>query len=173
VKRNIYIENKPLEDARELFASRLEACGYFEPKAEEIPTLEAYNRISASAIYARRSAPHYVASAMDGIAVAAVETESANDYSPLTLSSDQYLEVDTGDYVPPQFDSVIMIEEVNLTEEGARIIKPAVPWQHIRSIGEDLVARDMIVPSGIKLGPYEIASLLTAAIERVAVVKNL
>jgi putative molybdopterin biosynthesis protein len=172
VKRNIYIENKPLEDARELFASRLEACGYFEPKAEEIPTLEAYNRISASAIYARRSAPHYVASAMDGIAVAAVETESANDYSPLTLSSDQYLEVDTGDYVPPQFDSVIMIEEVNLTEEGARIIKPAVPWQHIRSIGEDLVARDMIVPSGIKLGPYEIASLLTAAIERVAVVKK-
>ncbi len=172
MKRNIYIENKPLEDARELFASRLEACGYFEPKAEEIPTLEAYNRISASAIYARRSAPHYVASAMDGIAVAAVETESANDYSPLTLSSDQYLEVDTGDYVPPQFDSVIMIEEVNLTEEGARIIKPAVPWQHIRSIGEDLVARDMIVPSGIKLGPYEIASLLTAAIERVAVVKK-
>lgn len=172
MKRNIYIENKPLEDARELFASRLEACGYFEPKAEEISTLEAYNRISASAIYARRSAPHYVASAMDGIAVAAVETESANDYNPLTLSSDQYLEVDTGDYVPPQFDSVIMIEEVNLTEDGARIIKPAVPWQHIRSVGEDLVARDMIVPSGIKLGPYEIASLLTAAIERVAVIKK-
>ncbi|MEN6390847.1 MAG: molybdopterin biosynthesis protein [Syntrophomonas sp.] len=172
MKRNIYIENKPLEEARELFTSRLEDCGYFKPKAEEISTLQAYNRISASAIYARRSAPHYVASAMDGIAVAAIETESANDLNPLTLSSDQYLEVDTGDYVPPQFDSVIMIEDVNLSEGGARIIKPAVPWQHIRSIGEDLVAQDMIVSSGFKLGPYEIASLLTAAVEQVSVVKK-
>lgn len=172
MKRNIYIENKPLEEAVELFTSRLGVCGYFEPKVEEISTLEAHNRVSASAIYARRSAPHYVASAMDGIAVAASETESANDLNPLTLSSSQYLEVDTGDYVPPQFDSVIMIEEVNLNEDGARIIKPAVPWQHIRSIGEDLVARDMIVPSGVRLGPYEIASLLTAAVEQVSVVKK-
>lgn len=172
MKRNIYIENKPLEDARKLFASRLAACGYFVPQTEEIPTLEAYNRISASAIYARRSAPHYVASAMDGIAVAAGETELANDINPLTLPFDKYMEVDTGDYVPPQFDSVIMIEDVNFTDEGARIIKPAVPWQHIRSIGEDLVARDMIVPSGVQLGPYEIASLLTAALERVSVIKR-
>lgn len=172
MKRNIYIENKPLEEARELFTSRLEACGYFGLDAEEISTLHACNRISASAVYARRSAPHYVASAMDGIAVAAVETESANDINPLTLSPDQYLEVDTGDYVPPQFDSVIMIEDVNLTGDGARIIKPAVPWQHIRSIGEDLVAQDMIVPSGVRLGPYEIASLLTAAVERVSVARK-
>lgn len=172
MKRNIYIENKPLEEARELFASRLEACGFFEPEIEEISTLHAYNRISSSAIYARRSAPHYVASAMDGIAVAAIDTESASDYNPLTLLSGQYLEVDTGDYIPPQFDSVIMIEEVNLTEDGARIIKPAVPWQHIRSIGEDLVAQDMIVTSGFKLGPYEVASLLTAAVERISVIKR-
>lgn len=172
MKRNIYIENNPLEDAQELFTSRLEACGYFVPVPEEIPALEAYGRISASAIYARRSAPHYVASAMDGIAVAASETEAANDLNPITLSSGQYMEVDTGDYVPPQFDSVIMIEDVNLTDDGARIIKPAVPWQNIRSIGEDLVAQDMIVPSGVKLGPYEIASLLTAAVEQVSVVRK-
>ncbi len=172
MERKIYIENHPLEEARTIFMNNLEAIGFFEPVTEEIPILEAYGRIVSGPVFARRSSPHYVASAMDGIAVAAQDTNLASEFRPVTLSSDQYLEVDTGDYVPAQYDSVIMIEDVNFVDGGARIIKPAVPWQHIRSVGEDLVAGDMIVPSLSRLGPYEIASFVTAAIERVTVIKK-
>jgi len=72
------------------------------------------------------------------------------------------MEVDTGDYVPDDYDAVIMIEDVNFENDRARIIQPAVPWQHIRSIGEDMVAQDLLLPSYTRIGPYELASLITA-----------
>lgn len=173
MERNIYIENIPLEQAFRLFMKQLEQCRYFDINNEEIEVLAAQGRVTSEAVYARRSSPHYLASAMDGIAVKAASTYAANEFNPVNLQpADEYMEVDTGDYVPPAFDAVIMIEEVNFVEDCAQIIKPAVPWQHIRSVGEDLVAHDMIVPSLCKIGPYELASFITGAVEKVAVIKQ-
>jgi putative molybdopterin biosynthesis protein len=171
MERKVYIENTPLEQARELFWQALEQCGYFKVQSEQIDVLSSLGRILASAAYARRSSPHYPASAMDGIAVRAADTYGASETNPLNLNSDQYMEVDTGDYVPQSFDAVVMIEDVNFSGEQATVIKPAVPWQHIRSVGEDLVAMDMIAPSFTRIGPYELASLITAAIAELEVVK--
>ena len=84
----------------------------------------------------RRSSPHYQASAMDGIAVRAKDTFAASETTPVRLAENQYLMVDTGDYVPPPFDAVIMIEDVNFFGNEAEIVKAAVPWQHIRSVGK-------------------------------------
>ncbi|MEN6328262.1 MAG: molybdopterin biosynthesis protein [Syntrophomonas sp.] len=173
MERNIYIENMPLEQASRLFMEQLEQYRYFESQSEEIEVLAAQGRVTSQAVYARRSSPHYLASAMDGIAVKAAATYAANEFIPVNLQpGDEYMEVDTGDYVPPEFDAVIMIEEVNFIEDYAQIIKPAVPWQHIRSVGEDLVAHDMIVPSLCKIGPYELASFITGAVGKVAVIKQ-
>ena len=116
--------------------------------------------------------PHYPASAMDGIAVWAADTYGASEINPVRLDKDKYMEVDTGDYVPQAYDAVIMIEDVNFEQGQAVIIKPAVPWQHIRSVGEDLVAMDMIAPSLTTIGPYELASFVTAAINELEVVKT-
>lgn len=170
--RNIYIQNTPLDEAQKMFMEKLEAVSYFNIETEYVDISEAHGRIASCAITARRSSPHYVAAAMDGIAVKASTTFGANELNPITLDKDQYIEVDTGDYVPPQFDAVIMIEEVNFINDQAQIIMPAVPWQHIRSVGEDLVAHDMIIPSFTTIGPFEIGSLLTAAVNEVPVVKK-
>lgn len=170
--RNIYIENMPLEQALKMFVDRLAKCGYFQTESEEIEVLKSSGRITSAAIAAQRSSPHYIASAMDGIAVKASSTFNASEVNPVTLRSEDFIEVDTGDYIPRQFDAVIMIEDVNFEDHCARIIKPAVPWQHIRSVGEDLVAQDMIMPSSYKIGPYEIASLCTAAVKHVNVVRK-
>jgi molybdenum cofactor synthesis domain-containing protein len=172
MKRNIYIQNMPLEEAQKLFLQLLEEKNFFNLSTETVKVLEAEGRISALPVSAKRSCPHYMASAMDGIAVKADKTFGASETSPVKLEENDYWEVDTGDYIPPQFDAVIMIEDVNFVSGGARIIKPAVPWQHIRSIGEDLVAEDMIVPSCTAIGPYEIASFVTAAVDEVTVVKK-
>ncbi|HWP98528.1 MAG TPA: molybdopterin biosynthesis protein [Syntrophomonadaceae bacterium] len=172
MKRKIYIENHPMDEARENFFHRVQETGFSSAAVEKVRVLEAYGRISSGPVFARRSSPHYSASAMDGIAVKARETELANDLSPITLGPDQFLEVDTGDYVPRQFDAVIMIEDVNFIDNCVRIIKPAVPWQHVRSVGEDLVAHDMIIPGAYPLGPYEVASFITAGLETVSVIKR-
>ncbi len=172
MQRNVYIKNTPLEQAIELFMGQLEKCGYFQIESETINVMDSIGRILSSAVTARRSSPHYTASAMDGIAVKATDTYGANESSPIILDKDQYIEVDTGEYVPKAFDAVIMIEDVNYLGEQAEIIKPAIPWQHIRSVGEDLVAMDMIAPSCSRIGPYELASFITAAVPEVEVVKK-
>jgi molybdenum cofactor synthesis domain-containing protein len=173
MQRNIYIENMPVEKALDLFKKRLEECNFFKWQSEYVDVLSSNDRVSASAVLARRSSPHYCASAMDGIAVKASLTFGANENNPVNLLRKRdFIDVDTGDYVPRQFDAVIMIEDVNFDGDYACIYKPAVPWQHIRSVGEDLVARDLIIPGGQIIGPYEIASFHSAAVDQVEVIKQ-
>ena len=112
--RNVYIENKPLEEALDLFNRCLTECGWLAPQFEEVDIMECLGRRTFHPVYARRSHPHYMASAMDGIAVKAASTYAASEVNPVNLDPDQVLMVDTGDYVPPQFDAVIMIEDVNM-----------------------------------------------------------
>lgn len=172
--RKVYIDNKPLEDALGLLFRRLEEAGFFAWETEEIDVVDALGRITAAPVSARRSSPHYSASAMDGIAVRAEDTYAASETSPVRLQrGKQFIEVDTGDCVPREFDAVIMIEEVNFPDEDtAEIIAPAVPWQHIRSVGEDVIASQMIVPALYYLRPSEIGALLTSGVRKVRVVKQ-
>lgn len=172
MERKIYIENKPVEEAMAIFMNGLEKCGWFQLEKEEIDVLDSQGRVTATPVLARRSSPHYIASAMDGIAVKAESTYGATEQKPIDLKINEILMVDTGDYVPADYDAVIMIEDVNFTKDCARIIKPAVPWQHIRSVGEDLVDQDMITPAFTKIGPYELASFLTAAVNQLKVIKK-
>jgi len=172
MKRNIYIKNTPLKEAIINFNQALDEVGYFHPAEEWIEVSQCLGRVTSRPVLSRRSSPHYQASAMDGIAVRAKDTFTASETTPVRLAESQYLMVDTGDYVPPPFDAVIMIEDVNFFGNEAEIVKAAVPWQHIRSVGEDLVAQDMIVPSSYPLGSYEIAALISAAVERVAVFRQ-
>ncbi len=172
MKRKIYIENMPLEKATALFEQRLQEADCDHIKTEEIKVSNSLGRITASPVYARRSSPHYISSAMDGIAVKASSTAGATEVNPVTLKADDFFEVDTGDYIPAQFDAVIMIEEVNFINETAQIIKAAVPWQHIRSVGEDIVTYDMLIPSFTRIGPYEVASLITAGVNTLNAIKK-
>ncbi|MEQ8200980.1 MAG: molybdopterin biosynthesis protein [Syntrophomonadaceae bacterium] len=172
MNRNVYIENKPLEEALELFTRHLEDCGWLSLEYEEVDLMQCLGRRTSHPVYARRSHPHYMASAMDGIAVQAFSTYAASEVNPVNLNPDQVLMVDTGDYVPPEYDAVIMIEDVNIIDGQYQIIRAAVPWQHIRSVGEDMVEQDMIVPSRTLIGPYELASFKTASVERVSVIRR-
>ena len=84
---------------------------------------------------------------MDGIALDARITFGATETTPVRLKSSDYTWVDTGDPLPAGCDAVIMVEDV--VEEGDTIIlySAATPWQHVRQIGEDISAGDMIQPS--------------------------
>ena len=172
MQRKIYIENMPLDEARQLWMSHLDSLGFCTPPVETIKIESSLNRVSSKAIHAQRSSPHYPAAAMDGIAVRAADTYDASERSPVIISPDRYGEVDTGDYVPADYDAVIMIEDVNFENNYATIIQPAIPWQHVRSIGEDMAAEDLIIPSYTKIGPFEQACLITAAIDEIEVVKQ-
>lgn len=131
--------------------------------------------MTSCCVYANLSNPFYNCSAMDGIAVNSEKTFMANEQNVITLKEDEdYIEVDTGDPIPKGFDAVIMIEDVLEKENGiVKIYKPAIPWQHIRCLGEDIVEKEMVLPSFHTIRPQDMASMISAKIDKVKVFRKL
>lgn len=163
-----YLNNLPLDQAREGYLSLLRARG-LAPRTETIPVQAARGRITARAVYAHICAPHYPACAMDGIAVSAADTFGASDTTPVSLAPGQFTVVDTGDPLPPERDAVIMIEEVLFEGEGAVIRQAAAPWQHVRQIGEDICAGEMLLPGHAPIPPAAIGAMIAAGVLEVEV----
>ncbi len=166
-----YLTNVPLEKAREEYIQLL-LDGGFSAKTEVIPVEQSCGRITAKAVYAAICAPHYPASAMDGITLSASLTFGAGETSPVTLDETQFTVVDTGDPIPEGCDAVIMIEDVVRQSDGkVKLFAPAAPWQHIRQIGEDICAGEMILPSHSKISPAAIGSMLAGGVLKVEVLR--
>jgi len=167
-----YLTNLPLEEAREAYLARLRENG-FAAGTEAVRVQDACGRVTAKPVYARICAPHYPASAMDGVALSASVTFGASETTPVTLSEGQYTAVDTGDPLPDGCDAVVMIEDVVRAEDGAiRLYAPAAPWQHVRQIGEDICAGEMILPSRREITPAAIGSMLAGGVLEVEVLRR-
>ena len=170
-KRNLYLDTKPVEEAAELYLNALRPVVTIQ--YETIPVTESLNRVTRHATYAKYSSPLFNASAMDGIAVISERTVAATEVAPVTLKEkEDYIVVDTGDPIHPPYDAVIMAEDLVETKDGVQITASAAPWQHVRPIGEDIVAGEMILPSRHKIRPIDVGVLLSAGITRIEVVKR-
>ncbi|WP_022853061.1 molybdopterin biosynthesis protein [Thermodesulfatator atlanticus] len=160
MKRKIYLRKKPLAEALEIIKSAFPWAEFL--KAEKIPSRKARGRVTAQAIYAKRSVPAYNAAAMDGIAVRADNTFGAHESNPLRLKvGRKAFWVNTGEPLPPETDAVIMVEEVHqVSEDEVEIMSPAFPWQHVRKIGEDVVEGELLFPSSHLLTYWDVGALL-------------
>ena len=167
-----YLSNIPLNEGLEKYLNLLNINGMRE--TEYIDVEESLNRMSSEAIYAKLSAPFYNCSAMDGIAVKAESTSMANEQNMITLEeSKDYVVVDTGDPIPKEFDAVIMVEDLlERSENTVKIIKPAIPWQHIRCLGEDVVEKEMVIPSFHTIRPQDIGAMISAKVDKIQVFKE-
>ena len=163
-----YLNNRPLDETRTQYLALLQEQG-FAPRSETIPVQSAGGRMTARAVYAHICAPHYPACAMDGIAVSAADTFGASDTTPISLTPEQYTVVDTGDPLPGERDAVIMVEEVVFAESQAIIHQAATPWQHVRQIGEDICAGEMLLPGHMSVSPAAIGAMLAAGVLEVEV----
>lgn len=167
-----YLTNIPLENARVDYLKLLTENG-FRAGTERIAVSEACDRVTAKAVYAHICAPHYAASAMDGIAICAKDSFGATQTTPVTLRPAQFLVVDTGDPVPEGMDAVIMVEELVKNEDGSVTIHAAAaPWQHIRQIGEDICAGEMILPSHTAVTPAAIGAMLAGGVLELEVLRR-
>ena len=167
-KRNVYLETLPLPEAVGKVRAALDRAALVA--VEQIGSHEAAGRVLSTAVYARHSAPTVHSAAMDGYAVRASDTFLAREGSPLTLPLGPHcVAVNTGHPLPEGCDAVIMIEHV-LTGEGSITIEgPAFPWQHVRRIGEDIVATELLFPRNHVLTPYDVGALLSGGIWEVPV----
>ena len=168
--RNTYIDNIDVEVARDKYFDKIDIKGQYE----EVEVVDSLGRITWEAVYAIMSSPTYNAAAMDGIAVISKNTEAASESSPLTLElNEDYVYINTGNKIQEPFDAVIMIEDViKLEKNKIQIPKSAYPWQHIRQIGEDIVATEMIIPSRHRIRPVDLGALISGGIEKIKVYKK-
>lgn len=172
MKRNLYLSVQEKERALSRF---IDAFSHIRPGKERIPVVESLGRMTAEAVYARYSSPSYNSCAMDGIAVVSSHTKGASESTPLRLIyGKDYLDVDTGDMIVPPYDAVIMAEDLIETEdgEGYIIIAPTHPFAHVRAIGEDIVAKEMVLPTGHKIRAIDISVLISAGITEIEVIKK-
>ena len=167
-----YLTNVPLTQAREDYLALLRENG-FCGKTERIPVFESCGRVTARAVYAHICAPHYAASAMDGVAVRAKDTFGATETTPVKLQPGQFIVLDTGDPIPEGCDAVIMVEDIVKNEDGSITIHAAAaPWQHIRQIGEDICAGEMILPSNMTVSPAAIGAMIAGGVLEIEVIRK-
>jgi len=203
-----YLHDIGLDEAMRAWrAALIDADALGTLASESLPVTECLGRVTAAPVWARISSPHYHASAMDGYAVAADDTAGATETRPKRLViGQQAFYVDTGDPLPAGTNSVIMIEEVQVSPsppaplpegegstearatlpplsqgersteahatlpprpqgEGGRggegeieILASIPPWRHVRPMGEDIVATQLVLPSNHRLRPADLGA---------------
>ena len=168
MKRNLYLNTIPVEEAGDLYMRSLGDAA--EPHTEKIRVTDALGRVTSEAVYALYSSPLYNSAAMDGIAVVSSSTYGASESSPVTLrAGEDYIVVDTGDPVKKPYDAVIMAEDTQENEDGMIIRAAAPAWQHVRPVGEDIVAGEMILTRCHRIRPIDIGVLLSGGVTEISV----
>ncbi len=170
----MYLKDIPLQEAQNKLSDSLSQAGKVGLLAIEELSLDEtiIGRVLAEPVWAIISSPNYHASAMDGFAVNAHETVGASPGSPFVLEiMRQAIYVDTGDVLPDGMDAVIPIEQVeSLDQSGAvsedirrpakiRIRAAVSPWSHVRPMGEDIVATQLVLAAGQILRPVDLGAI--------------
>jgi putative molybdopterin biosynthesis protein len=184
---SVYLHDIPLVEALARFEAALKEADLWRVLGlETIPLDEnALGRVLAEPIIARVSSLHYHAAAMDGFAVRADQTAGSQPSAALVLRmGDEARYVDTGDPIPEGFDAVIPIENVeSLDENGGistnkrlpravRIRNAVTPWSHIRLMGEDIIATQLVLPAGQVLRPVDLGGIAAAGYQEIQVARR-
>jgi putative molybdopterin biosynthesis protein len=183
----MYLEDIPLPEAFSRLEETLKAANLWGILGCEWISLDeaALGRTLAEPVWAKLSSPHYHAAAMDGFAVLAKDTEGALPTQPRTLlNQEQAIYVDTGDPLPESADAVIPIENVEPLDRenkpaerirsphSIRIRASVNPWMHVRPMGEDIVASQLVLPAGQTLRPVDLGVIAASGNSSVPVARR-
>jgi putative molybdopterin biosynthesis protein len=185
---SVYLHDIPLNQAQAKFQEALQDADLWRVLSVEEILLDenALGRVTAEAIWAKISSPHYHASAMDGFAVRAEDTIGAQPSTPIQfpIPNSQFPKfeyVDTGDPLPDWANAVIPIENVESLDENNQITnvirKPSsirirasvTPWSHVRPLGEDIVATQLVLPAGHILRPVDLGAIAASGHQTIKV----
>jgi putative molybdopterin biosynthesis protein len=162
---------KSIEEAKKILFDHFE---HMVTKVETLDVVDAKGRVLATPAMAVISSPNFHAAAMDGIAVDAATTFGASEETPSTLCPDKNaFWINTGHAMPEGTNAVIMIEHLNIIDEkNVEIEAPVFPWQHVRKMGEDIVATQLLFPQGHRINAHSLGALLSGGIFTISAYKK-
>lgn len=171
MERNVYLKMVSLAAAREAFFGAFDWVALVGQ--EQLAAAEALGRVTAAPVFSALSSPGYHGAAMDGFAVTAAHTYAASEERPLRLRlGEQAHPVNTGAPLPAGADAVIMIENVHQDGDEIELRAAAFPWQHVRRVGEDIVAGELLLPHHHRLAAADVAALIMAGVYRLPVLRR-
>lgn len=184
---SVYLQDIPLEEAQQRLIQALESHNLAGVLGrEEIALTEgAINRVTAAPVWAKVSSPNYHSAAMDGFAARSSVIQGAMPTSPIVLDVGQdTVYVDTGDPLPDWANVVVPIENVEPLDQAGmpaedirspwqiRIRAGLPPWSHVRPMGEDIVATQLILPSGHCIRPVDLGAVAASGNDRLQVARK-
>lgn len=158
-------------------------------KTEEIPLEKALHRVLAEDVLATEAVPSFPRSTVDGYAVKAKETFGSSETLPgflnvvgsvkmgeeatIPLGAGEAIYIPTGGMMPPNSDSVIMIEHCEDLAGLLNTYKQVAPGENVIQVGEDVMEGAVLVKKGTKLRPQELGAVAAIGRSYVTVFKQL
>lgn len=158
--------------------------------AETIPLTQAVGRILQQPLHADRDFPPFHRVAMDGIALAFEAVAAGQTTFPISATqlagmppqplanAHTAVEIMTGAALPPGTDTVVRYEDLQFHEvNGQRVaalqVMPPQAGHNVHHQASDREAGDLLLPSGVKLSPAEIAVAATIGAATLPVARRL
>jgi molybdopterin molybdotransferase len=150
---------------------------------EEIPVVEAGDRVLANTLFARIALPAFNNSSMDGYAVIAREArpgsrlavvgeQSAGPDRQLRVQSGTAVRIFTGAPLPEGADAVLMQEDAERAGDEIIVHTELQPAENVRLRGGDLCEGQKIGQPGMRLSPQRLALLASQGLSRVTVYRR-
>jgi molybdopterin molybdotransferase len=145
-------------------------------RQEDVALDQALGRVTAEPVHAARDVPHYERSAMDGFAVRAEDTAGAAPAGPVrfdiapTSGRFRAVPVHTGSALPDGADAVLPVEDAEREGSHLDVLRRLRPGEHVGRRGEDVQARQTVLPAGHVLRAQDLGLLRALGIESLVVV---
>ncbi len=160
-------------------------CATRRLPVELIGLSDALSRILAKDVRAFRDQPPFANSAMDGFAMRGndlpqsghrrlrlIGTRLAGDQTPVTVGPGECLRITTGAPMPDGADTVVIKEQATVDALSVMIQAGESPGSHVRPVGEDFRAGDIIIRGGQRLSAAHIAALAAAGCDAIDVARQ-
>jgi molybdopterin molybdotransferase len=153
---------------------------------EWVDSVKGRGRVLAEDLYSAVDLPHFHRAAMDGYAVKAKDTFGASQSLPAYLklagvvemgkpalqpiASGEAMRISTGGMMPPESDSVVMVEYTDETSAGlVEVHRGVSPWQNVIQIGDDIKKNEPVFQRGRRLRGHDLGALTGVGISSIPV----
>jgi molybdenum cofactor synthesis domain-containing protein len=142
---------------------------------EEIPLLQAFNRVLAVDVTSKLDIPPFSRSTVDGFAVKAKDTFGADENQPVELKvcgfvaigeqptvsvqDGEATEIVTGAPIPEGADAVVMVEDTQREDDKLSVYSSVTQNENVMKKGADIKAGEIVLKAGKVLGSREIGVL--------------
>lgn len=174
----------PIKEAKKIVLDSVHPLDY-----ENVSIMEAYNRVLCEDIVSDVMIPSADASAMDGYAVIASDTNGASINSPIRLrvigevrsggpaagkkiTQGTAIGIMTGAMIPAGADSVIEVEYTEEEDGYVKIFDEAIRYKNCRFAGESIRKGDKVLRQGARLSSADVGILASLNYKTVKVYRQ-